>query len=113
MIDWDTIVEQRLFHDLLDDGDVILMSFTGIIDINGVEVYDRDIVVATLIAADGTIFEDETGMVTYGEYEWELVMDYSKWPVASWGVVENCKVINNVFENEILLSILMNNIGLT
>lgn len=100
MIYWESIVKYRMFHDLMDDSNVLMMPFTGMIDKNGIEIYDKDIVTVMLIADDGTEFYDRVGLVRYCEFEWEIEMNDGNWPVASWSVVEDCEVTANIFESD-------------
>lgn len=113
MIDWETIERKRIFHDLVDNQHVMLMQCIGLCDITKTEIYDKDIVIADLIANDDTLFKDHIGLVTYCDFEWNLEMENMYWPVASWSCVEKCKIIGNIFESDDLVkSIVVPNIKL-
>lgn len=113
MIDWDTIVKKRNLHDLMDDPHVMLMPFTGMYDQDKNEIYDKDIVIAMLVSQDNLVFNNNIGLVTYCDFEWNLEMKNVNWPVASWCCVEKCKILGNIFESDILVRTIIPNIQLT
>jgi len=111
MIDWETILKKRNFHDLMDNPKVMLMQFTGAYDSSNNEIYDKDIVLAQLIAQDDIVFDNQIGLVNYCEFEWNLEMGHPNWPVASWFCVQQSKIIGNVFESDNLIKTIVPNIN--
>lgn len=78
-----------------------IMQFTGLRDKNGTEIYEGDIVEAY---SKNFPRIGITGVVCYGEGEYEIeTINDPKWPVASIVVVEDIRVLGNIYQNPELL----------
>lgn len=86
----------------LEETDVkSVMQYTGLLDKNGVEIYEGDIVEA--LGIDGG---EVLGDVQYSEGEYQVnntIHSFPEWPCASVAVLCQFKVIGNIHENPELL----------
>ena len=88
--------------------DIILMQFTGLVDKNGKEIFESDIVKTTIFfgRADesGGFYEYEKeliGIVKQLEGAW--VIDTEKGAVYLWSDINENEVLGNIWENPKLL----------
>ena len=95
MSDWDFIHSVRNLHKLLTLDHVEIMQFTGLVDKNGREIYEGDIV-KHLHSADTCIvmFEKETAMFLAREVGDETL---------GFGIEDVTEVIGNIYENPELI----------
>jgi uncharacterized phage protein (TIGR01671 family) len=89
-------------YSLMMNGAQSVMQFTGLLDANGVEIYESDVIKGLLVDKRGERFEF-TGSVFYQEYEFCIETDLHSWPVAAWHCVEKPAVIGNIYQNPELL----------
>lgn len=97
------------------DGDVLILEgrelnllaeceiqqFTGLSDKNGKEIYEGDIINCI---GQGILFSDELiGEVEFQDFEYVIVTNDNKWPVASFKVLADKQIIGNIFENPELI----------
>ncbi|MDP5205471.1 YopX family protein [Alishewanella sp. SMS9] len=78
------------------------MQFTGLHDVNGVEIYEDDILYCSLTDCNG-VSNKYIGKVFYQEYEFCIELDDGHWPVASFFCADKFKVIGNIYQNPELL----------
>lgn len=76
----------------------ILMQYTGLV-VNGVEVYEGDIVEYEPLSSHGAPFNKMRNKVKYIGAEFEIVPFEDK----RWGGYQNLRVIGNIWENPNLL----------
>ncbi len=73
-----------------------LMQSTGLVDKNGIEIFEGDVV--------KTNYENKIGRVFFSEddLQWQIGIQYD-WVCYNKQSFEECEVIGNIFENEDLL----------
>lgn len=73
--------------------DGVLMQSTGLKDLNGVEIYEGDIVTNCI--------EDVTGFVYFDAKQLQIVISgkNKNWYMCGNNTFRNCEVIGNIYEN--------------
>lgn len=98
IVTWDALRDTQLLEDGFDGKDCILMQFTGLLDRDGREIYEGDVVRGQVYEYHGD-FE-----VTFdeGAFSLRVSADYS--PCLYEGIPETqLEVIGNIYENPGLL----------
>lgn len=85
----------------------VLMQFTGLLDKNGKEIYEGDVVSCSLYSNAQTHFQREYSVTWNAEGYWELASDIRMFN-SSFGDVAKHKgtteIIGNIYENQDLLT---------
>lgn len=77
----------QIHEDYLDHEDIVVMQFTGLLDKNGKEIYEGDII--SIGRNKGDVFWDETS----GAWRQRLNNHFLS-------VAVNCEVVGNIYENK-------------
>ena len=89
------------------DGNIILMQSTGLVDKNGKEIFEGDIIRTNAFGCivcfgEYTYFEDEHTPITgIGFYLSFLNIDQATYAPLEKCYWDNCQVIGNIYENEL------------
>ena len=93
-------VEEEVFE--VEIGNAIIMQSTGLVDKNGKEIFEGDVV--RQVRTQPTI-ENETitGVVTMIEGAWLIVNDNEQLASYLWSETDENEIIGNIYENPELL----------
>jgi uncharacterized phage protein (TIGR01671 family) len=86
---------ERIFSNHLEEN---LMQYTGLLDKNGVEIYEGDIVKYNLSFPVGEIVFNRDRFIPIYDRS-----SYDEWELDFWRISDKCEVIGNIYENPELL----------
>lgn len=78
-----------------------IQQYTGLNDKKGKEIYEGDFL---RCIGNGNFFQEELfGRVEFQDFEYCIVTNNPKWPIASFKILTEKEIIGNIFENPELL----------
>lgn len=91
-----TVADDKPNLQLNSDEGAIIQQCTGLKDIHEKLIYEGDII--SCIGQGDSFQEDLIGIVEFQDFEYVIVTNNDKWPVASFKVLSDKKILSNVFE---------------
>ena len=90
--------------EIVNEHEAILMQFTGLLDKNGKEIYEGDIVKIGYFSPIGTVYTEKEVRIEYGE-----TYPFNKFWASGGNVVreyrnKNSEIIGNIYENKDLIT---------
>jgi uncharacterized phage protein (TIGR01671 family) len=104
MCEWDDLRDTGLFSDALDGKDAVLMQFTELLDKNGKEIYEGDII----RRRNGDKYNAGIGVVEYTVFNSQKHPILGYWASVneeeSFTIYPDCEVIGNIYSDLELLA---------
>lgn len=93
--------------------DIVLMQFTGLLDKNGKEIYEGDVLKGSWEHEEGNVFEFDSAQVLWDKrtcsfaipetFSKETKVPYQNYRNFMWQI-RSCEIIGNIYENSDLLT---------